>query len=86
VVFPHITGRWDAPRRYLLEHFGDLGKDPKVCDALERVGAKYVYLDPEVYAGLDGFAQMTEGLTLEGNLELVDRGGTAAVYRITACG
>jgi hypothetical protein len=86
VVFPHITGSWDGPRRYLKEHFGDLGRDPEVCAALAELGVEYVYLDSETYRGADGFADMTKGLVKEGNLELVDRGGSAEFYRVTACG
>ncbi|MDR0594255.1 MAG: hypothetical protein LBG60_13605 [Bifidobacteriaceae bacterium] len=85
VVFTHLTGSWDAPRRYLKEHFGDLGRDPAVCDALSQIGANYVYLDQATFRGNDSSAQMTEGLVIDGNLELVDAGGAAAVYRITAC-
>jgi hypothetical protein len=86
VVFPHITGRWDEPRRYLRDHFAELGSDPAVCAAIRELGVEYVYLDTRSYRGEDRFAQMTGGLAVEGNLELVDRGGSAAVYRITACG
>jgi hypothetical protein len=85
VVFPHLTGSWDAPRRYLKEHFADLGEDPEVCAALEELGVRYVYLDDRTFRGNDDFATMTRGLAVRGNLELVDRGGTAAFYRITAC-
>ncbi|MDR2372693.1 MAG: hypothetical protein LBD77_01040 [Bifidobacteriaceae bacterium] len=85
VVFTHVTGKWDEPRRYLLEHFGDLGHDAGVCSALAELGVEYVYLDSRAYGGIDTFADMTNGLTVEGNLELVDSGGAAAVYRITAC-
>ncbi|MDR2114155.1 MAG: hypothetical protein LBO75_02625, partial [Bifidobacteriaceae bacterium] len=86
VVFPHLSGSWDQPRRYLREHFGDLGRDPAVCQAVNKLGVKYFYLDSETWYGDSSFAAMTQGLQREGNLELIDQGGTAAVYRITACG
>jgi hypothetical protein len=85
VVFTHLTGRWDEPRRYLLEHFADLGKDPKVCDALDELGVDYVYLDSRTYNDSDQFAALTDGLDIAGQLELIDQGGTAALYRITGC-
>jgi hypothetical protein len=85
VVFPHLTGNWDAPRRYLKQHLADLGQDPKVCAALAELHARYLYLDRATFRGSDEFAAMTAGLALEGKLELVDSGGGAAVYRITAC-
>ncbi|MDR2348745.1 MAG: hypothetical protein LBD90_09100 [Bifidobacteriaceae bacterium] len=85
VVFPHVTGSWDAPRRYLSEHFGELGRDSGVCAALAELGVEYVYLDPVTYWDSDRFAEMTTGLEAEGNLELIDSGGSAGLYRITAC-
>jgi hypothetical protein len=86
VVFPHLTGSWDQPRRYLKEHFADLGRDPAVCAALEELNVGYVYLDTRTFRGDDRFAAMTQGLAVDGALELVDRGGSAAFYRVTACG
>ncbi|MDR1394181.1 MAG: hypothetical protein LBJ62_09490 [Bifidobacteriaceae bacterium] len=85
VVFAHLTGAWDQPRRYLKEHFGDLGTDPKVCQAINQLGIEYVYLDGKTFRDNESFSQMTSGLRIEGNLEMVDQGGSAAVYRITAC-
>ena len=59
------------------------GEDPTVCPALRRLGVRYVYVDPlpwmirpdapEVRAAPPGS-------------RLVDQGGTAKVYEITACG
>ncbi|MDR1635369.1 MAG: hypothetical protein LBS27_10730 [Bifidobacteriaceae bacterium] len=86
VVFPHLTGSWDQPRRYLLEHFADLGDDPKVCDALRQLDVEYVYLDTATFRDNDLFAKMTKGLRIDANLALIDQADGAAVYRINACG
>jgi hypothetical protein len=86
VVFPHLTGSWDQPRRYLKAHFGDLGRDPAVCAAVRELGVGYVYLDDRAFRDNDSFAQMTQGLQIEGNLGLIDQADGARVYQITACG
>jgi len=85
VVFPHLTGSWDQPRRYLLENLPLIGSDPQVCAALAQLEAAYLYYDPVTWGGAERYAGLTEGLDLTRGFELVDSGGTAAVYRITAC-
>ena len=86
VVFPHLTGVWDQPRRYLLENLPLIGADPQVCAALDQLDARYLYYDPVTWGGAERYASLTEGLDLTHGFELIDTGGTAAVYRITACG
>jgi len=85
VVFAHLTGVWDQPRRYLMEHLPLIGTDRLVCTALDQLDARYLYIDPVTWGGTGRFASMTADLDLTTGFELVDSGGTAKVYRITAC-
>jgi hypothetical protein len=85
VVFGTLAGPWTEDRRYLMEHFTQLGKDPGVCEALKRLHAEYYYADPQTYYNTRDFASMTAGLVIDDRFEFVDRGGTASLWRITAC-
>jgi hypothetical protein len=86
VALPHVTGVWGADRRYLIDHLPAIGTDPKVCQALERLDVRYLYLDQDRFRGLTNYASLTKDLKLDRGFELVDQGGGAALYRITACG
>ncbi|MCL2803591.1 MAG: hypothetical protein FWD29_06525 [Micrococcales bacterium] len=59
VVFPHLTGNWGQARRYLMEHLPSIASDPKVCQALDQIEARYLYLDPVTFRDVDTFASMT---------------------------
>ncbi|MDR2565852.1 MAG: hypothetical protein LBC97_07305 [Bifidobacteriaceae bacterium] len=86
VVFGAVDGAWNAPRRYLLEHFPQINEDPKVCDALRQLKVGYLYADSTVYYNSTEFASLTKGLDLTQSFEELDAGGTARLYRISACG
>jgi hypothetical protein len=85
VVFGTLAGPWSKDRRYLMEHFTDLGRDPGVCEALGRLEVEFYYADSQTYYNTRDFASMTSGLVLDDRFELLDRGGTASLWRITAC-
>ncbi|MCG2624668.1 hypothetical protein LVY72_22520 [Arthrobacter sp. I2-34] len=89
VVFPQMINRpTTADEAYLRQHFRHIRTDPKVCIALIRLRAGYVYDDGPIRA-----RQTDRGLKWPGftkvdythGFDLVARHGTAALYRITAC-
>ncbi|MCL1898645.1 MAG: hypothetical protein FWG16_07500, partial [Micrococcales bacterium] len=65
--------------------FSEIDTNPEVCAVIKRLKVSYFYDDPMRYFNVDAFASMTKGLDLASGFELVDAGGSAAVYRITAC-
>ena len=90
VVFPQMINRpATADEAYLRRHFRQILTDPQVCSALGRLGANYLYVDGPVRA-----RQIDRGLKWPGftkvdytrGFELIASRGTAALYRITACG
>ncbi|MDR1441106.1 MAG: hypothetical protein LBJ02_01725 [Bifidobacteriaceae bacterium] len=85
VVFGTLSGPWTKDRRYLIDHFPELGQDPAVCDVLDRLDARFYYADPQIYYDTRDFASMTSGLDLDDRFELIDSGGSASLWRITAC-
>ncbi|PHP52388.1 DUF6541 family protein [Actinomyces ruminis] len=89
-VFPHMTFRsldWDA--QYLAQHFSDIGEDPTVCELVRHYRVGYYYADDAgTVPGVD-IAERAPGLygvDTSTGFELVARGDTASVWRITACG
>lgn len=90
VVFPQLINEpATEDEAYLRRNFRNILADPEVCRALGRLGAGYVYDDGPVRARQTdrhlkwpGFA----GVDYSRGFEPVARQGTAALYRITACG
>ncbi|WP_418606713.1 DUF6541 family protein [Georgenia sp. SUBG003] len=74
---------------FLMQSFRDIHTDPEVCDVLDAEGIGYFYEDASVPYGARTLADFRPGLydvdTAEG-FDLLARHGTAALYRITACG
>ncbi|MDR2722890.1 MAG: hypothetical protein LBB54_04090, partial [Cellulomonadaceae bacterium] len=89
VVFPHFAGQWSADARFIASNFDQIHDNPDVCAALDRLDVGYFYVDwdrffpdspaRENFAALDLFPQQP-------GFDLVDAGGSARLYRITACG
>ncbi|HEY0118373.1 MAG TPA: DUF6541 family protein [Cellulomonas sp.] len=76
-----------ADLRTAVVHFHDLETDPSVCAALRKYGVTHVYADPLLSKGLTfPYASVPFSDLPSSGLRLVDKGGTAAVYAITACG
>ncbi|WP_413451024.1 DUF6541 family protein [Georgenia phoenicis] len=78
-----------ADQRYLQENFHDLTTDPEVCRILREDGVEYFYQDAPIPYGAQGVVGMRPGfygVDVTNGLELVASSGTAAVYRIVACG
>ncbi|MCL3776983.1 MULTISPECIES: DUF6541 family protein [unclassified Actinomyces] len=89
-VFPHLTFRAaDTDALYLAEHFDDIAVDPRICWLVHHYGIGYFYEDePGQVPGIDvvGRAPGLYGVDTSEGFEPVASGGTATVYRITACG
>lgn len=94
VVYPSRLVPWSAELAWLGEHLHELGHSPQVCEVLRRRGVAYYYSDDSPADGATGGGrQPLWGPHLEEvpreYLELVDSadsgGGTAALWRITAC-
>lgn len=81
---PSEIVRADPDMTYIEEHLATLGHDAALCVALEHLGIGYLYVDPEPWNSVDGMIKVTAAPA--DGVELVDSGGTASVYRITACG
>jgi hypothetical protein len=88
VVFPHLTGAWDADALLVASEFDDLTTSREVCAALDRLGAEYAIDGGEQIwpwnSGGDAFASL-ESMRGNPGLEVVARGGGATLFRITAC-
>jgi hypothetical protein len=89
VLLRHLSGALTPDMKYAIQHFRQLGKDPRVCRILNSLNVKYFYYDPHVYFPSDlqqkTFASLSpKGLSSQ--LSEVDRGGSAVIYKITGCG
>ncbi|WP_196716777.1 DUF6541 family protein [Actinomyces trachealis] len=95
VVYPSRLVPWSEELSWLGEHLHELGSNPQVCEVLRRRGVSYYYSDDAPADGATGggrkplWGEHLEEVPRE-HLELVDSadsgGGTATLWRITACG
>ncbi|WP_199424057.1 DUF6541 family protein [Actinotalea solisilvae] len=70
--------------RDLERRLDDLGTDAQVCADLARFGVRYLYVDPVLFR--QERAELPRMTTApRDGVRVVDRGGTATVYEITAC-
>gem|GEM_PF-185134 len=92
VVFPQLgPSNQSEAQRTLRFGFHELMTEPAICDAVRELGVTHFYQDTATTADGVKVSEDSPGLTtpvtpemLEG-LEVVDTGGTATLYRITAC-
>ncbi|WP_448073196.1 DUF6541 family protein [Georgenia yuyongxinii] len=84
---PHVNpSSWDEDQTYLKANFDQWRTDPAVCGLLAAHDIEYFYADD---SGPRAWAEASPGLydvDTSTGFELVAEGGTARVYRITACG
>ncbi|MDR0365997.1 MAG: hypothetical protein LBH68_04100 [Bifidobacteriaceae bacterium] len=85
VVFTHVAGAWGKDRKYILDHFQELETNNQVCQTLNKLNVGYFYADPVIYRGMDQFDSLRLTEQVGPGLELVDQGGGARIYQITAC-
>ena len=70
-----------------VAHFADLESDPTICATLRAHGVTHIYVDPFLAKGLTyPYERVAFSELPAAGLKLVDTGGTAAVYQVTACG
>lgn len=90
-VFPQLTrvSAKDSPESVLAERFNRIGVDPSVCEAVRALGVTHYYEDEDGwyydFRRSSRYPGLYEVDTSVG-FELVDEGGTAKLWRITACG
>jgi len=92
VVFPQLDPSNESPdQRVLRFGFHQLMTEPAVCEAVRALGVTHFYQDTATVAEGAKVSEDATGLVtpvteeMLAGLEVVDRGGTATLYRITAC-
>ncbi|MBO9556547.1 DUF6541 family protein [Cellulomonas sp.] len=83
-VVPRTTDVAETPElTYVREHLHVLGKDDRLCRNLAALAVGYLYVDPKPWDQRPDRTDVREAPAQ--GLRLVDSGGTASVYEITAC-
>ncbi|WP_136313936.1 DUF6541 family protein [Actinomyces procaprae] len=79
------TGTWDE--RFIAEHFDEFGTDPRVCEAVRRIGGTPYYYDDSDIADLERWMYFPgyDQVDLDAGFELVATLDSARLYRVTAC-
>jgi hypothetical protein len=88
-LFPHLVSGWDADRELVAARLDRVGQDPRVCQALDRLGVRWAVGGPSTFWTHDRRqAPYTGMVDLAGRagLRAVDRGGRLTLYEVTACG
>lgn len=90
-VFPQLSMANEdaASQRVLAYHFNEIGTNPEVCEVVRKLKITYFYQDEDGWYYQTLRSRRAPGLynvDTSTGFELVDRGGTAKLYRITACG
>ena len=90
-VFPQLsmTNGGERWQQVLAHRFKDIHTDPEVCEVVRELGITHFYEDEDGW--YYNFKRSTRSPGLYGvdtsmGFELVDHGGSAKLYRITACG
>ncbi|WP_258723177.1 DUF6541 family protein [Cellulomonas sp. NS3] len=73
----------DDDLRYVRTHLEDLGADAALCDALDRLGVRYLYVDAHPWNVLPEHLELRTAPAR--GARLLDSGGTASVYELSAC-
>ena len=89
-VFPHVNGYWDADRSTILNSLTNIGSDPAVCEALERLNVHYVLYNPVEFLGGDpagnAFGSIHEAVETGVFTDVAATDGVNVLYRIDQCG
>ena len=83
VALPYHFSVPDRALQYVTDHLQDLAGDARLCRALASEHIAYLYID----SAPTSFDPVTDPFRIAplAGVRLVDRGGSAAVYEITAC-
>ncbi|MGO1174189.1 MAG: DUF6541 family protein, partial [Actinomycetaceae bacterium] len=91
VVYPHLAGPRSADGQLLQARFDEIGTDPEVCAAVERLGVTHFYTNTRETGGdpwdqMDPLGSDTLFTFRPGEgFELVDTGGTGQLWEIHVC-
>lgn len=89
VVLPQLYYRpSNKAENYLKNRFSDIGRDQEVCDVLKKHHIAYFYYDSDLSNMAKNSEKQSPGFYRNINwsaLRIIDSGGTAALYEITAC-
>lgn len=89
VVFRHVWSTSDPQIDWIVQNFGNILTDPKVCQALDEQGIHYYYADSLTYLpGMpvnEYYAPVANARELTDHMQLVDSGGTASVWYLSMC-
>ena len=90
-VFPQLsTANKDvASQKLLIQRFHDIATDPEVCEVVRRLGITHFYEEED--GAYYNFMRSSRhpglyNVDTSTGFELVDAGGTAKLWKITACG
>lgn len=86
VVFPHFLATLSPDQEYLSRNLDDAASDPKVCRAVDRLGAEYVLIGRAKATTPNGLYGGIAPIQRKKGFELIDSAGQTKLYRITACG
>ena len=90
-VFPQLSAvnQDGDSQNVLTKHFNEIHTNPQVCEVVRKLGITHYYQEQDGqyynFARSSRFPGLYNVDTSTG-FELIDRGDTAALYRITACG
>ncbi len=86
-LLPYGTSPVTPAGKVIFESLDQMTNNPEVCAAVEESGADYVldFGTSSVHPGERIIEPGLQKLTPENGFELVDREGSAALYRITGC-
>ncbi|MGM0929036.1 MAG: DUF6541 family protein [Actinomycetota bacterium] len=88
VFFQMVTTSGSADKHYLRYRFRDIHTDPKVCEALNRLGATHVYDDQPIRAHQLNDRRQWPGfqdVDFSSGFTMLASEGSAAIYEITVC-
>lgn len=89
-VFPQLSlANEDATSQEILsQHFNEIHTNPEVCEVVRKLNITYYYEDEDGWYYQTLRSRRSPGfydVDTSTGFELVDQGGTAKLYRITAC-
>ncbi|PHP52398.1 hypothetical protein BW737_009555 [Actinomyces ruminis] len=76
-----------ADQKFLAAHFDELGGNPKVCEAIRRIGGTPYYYEDSEISDLERWMYFPgyDAVDLSAGFELIAALDTARLYRVTAC-
>lgn len=88
VFFQMVSNAGSTDKHYLRHHFHEINENPRVCAALQRIGATHLYDDRPVRAHQQNDDRRWTGfqdIDISTGFREIASHGTAALYEITAC-